>query len=375
MYKSIRLQIPERLESGRLSWDGLLTVLLVAVFNVPVLASSQTQTSSCDSKVNQQTASMADGLNTSRAVALALGFSAFQRAVAGKSYKFNSIFNMWAFNSSCVVTDWKSVNVVFSAGSYNFVVSENSELGGILNVTIQHVPFRFNSTTTGGQFAGYMFYNGPGTPVLESLGYWTEPTVYQPYSGGCTSPKCGMALWVGLTPKTLNASSGELAQGGTFVNMTCSPSCYSQYYGFYEFLNTNPVYCTAMGGPQDSMSAEVYNQAAGGGSVDYYNIDVDDTSIGISCTVNNQYYAVGIPFYAEFLLERHSGDTLPQFTQTSITAYINTNNNQLYNVHYPYSNYWDTLYIMNNGAGNNVGVSGVSSNGVFTLTWKTSNGT
>lgn len=369
---------------------SLLLILLIASFNVPVSASSQAQSPSCDSQVNQQTASISSGLNNSRAITLALQSPSLQKAAAGQDYKFISIFNLWSFNTSCEVTGWKSVNVVFATSSRNIVVSENPQLTSVLNVTVQGGLVKNTAPVSSCCWAGYDIYEdqsgGGQYPIYESLGDWNVADVSQPSSGFCSSV-CAFSVWVELSPQPFNTTL-YYVQAGTKSNVTCSSYCSYQYEGWYEFSNTNEIDCLGVYAG-DSVSASVYNGVGNGKGSSYYSMSIDDNTIGYSCSAQTSSYNHGTPYYAQFMGERPTLNLsplpLPQFTTTTMYGYISYNSNPYSIIYGPYSNnYYQKWYMVNAGSqntcsgqplGSNICVSSVSSSGSFTLTWKTSSGT
>jgi len=333
----------------------------------------------CDLQVNQQTSTLAAGLNSTKAVNLAVASSNFQVASSASSYEFASIFNIWSFNTACQVTSWKSVNVVFTVGQALIVVSENPGLTEVFNVTVQHQTIHASSTTSQCCWSGYDFYehqSGGGLyPIYQSVGDWNVPDVSQPSAGFC-SAQCAFSVWVGLSPQPFNSTS-YFVQAGTWSNVTCSTSCSYQYFGWYEFSPAGGVKCLYVA-PGDSISTNVYNQAGGGGSNALYNIQVDDNSLLTSCTVSSYFFSHGTPYYAQFIGERPwTGQALAhlaKFTTTTMKGYIYYNSN-VPTIYDPYSKGYYQLWNMVNSGTTNINVSSVSSSGTFTLTWASSAGT
>lgn len=362
-----------------------IALLLLAGSGPTLFASSPPNVSdNCESQVNQQSAALAAGLNNTKAIGLAIGSSAFQVRAGSNSYQFNSIFNVWQFNTACQVTNWKSVNVVFSVGQNMLIVTENPSLTNVLNVTVQPAAIENTSPWNSNYWAGYDFYehnpSGGLYPIYESVGDWNAPIVSQPPQGqgpSCKNPQCALSVWVGLAPQPFNITY-YFVQAGTTSNITCNPSCGSQYWGWYEFNPAAAVKCLDVA-PGDSISTQVYNQAGGGGSVASYNVFIDDNTLYTSCTVSNYLYSHGYPYYAQFMSERPLVNGvfahLPQFTSpTTMKGFIYSNNN-IPTIYDPYHrNYYQEVFMVNSGY-NNINVGSVSSSGTFTLSWHTSLGT
>jgi hypothetical protein len=373
---------------------AVVAIVLIVLAGVAPssLASSNSQPSNCTDSLRQQITSASTGLNITKAIALAEPSPGFMAGVGGYKFKYSSEFNTFSFDkSTCELTKWKGADIVFSLnGSDEFrgyaVVTEDPALTKVLNVTFQWgAIYSSNPPISSQTFSGYEVYEY-GYPIVDETAQWDVPTVSQPPTSACSNG-CYMTNWIGLTPAEFESTGYNLVQAGTQSNLSCSIYCSYSYSGWYEFTPAAEVHCLFVA-PGDSMSTEVYNYLAGGGSQYYYSITVTDNSLGQGCGVSDYYYPYGPPFYAQFFAERplvgQTIATLPEFNSVSMTGQIVYNTNRV-NLYSPYSSqYYYEYYMVNAGSqntcagqplGSNICLSSIDSSGSFSQTWATSSGT
>jgi len=100
---------------------------------------------------------------------------------------------------------------------------------------------------------------------------------------------------------------------------------------------------------------------------------------GTVCSVIDQSFtSFTAPYYGQFIVERPSfGGTLarlPEFGSVTVTGDVYYSG-AFQGIYGPYTSGWYIETFMNNGQGQNIGISSVSSSSAFTQTWLTSAGT
>ncbi len=233
-----------------------------------------------------------------------------------------------------------------------------------------------------------MFGNSAATnPVYEVTASWNVPSVTAP-SGGC-SFICDLSIWPGMTAQDEGGSctSPCLIQAGTDSCIAPGSECQAfpgenNYDAWWELLgSSNPgtQYCQNFPvKASDSMFVDIYNEAAGGGNVNQYEIYIDDFTSGLQCSPSNQpiTFSMGTPYYGDFIGENAAGGTLPNFGSFSMTGSIYYSG-ALQSIYNPYSNYWYDLELLwPSGCNqNDITVGTVNSGGTFTQTYNNSCGT
>lgn len=337
-----------------------------------------TEDFTCADKVAPQEDLTESKLDRTKAIALAANNAELKSRVREYASVFNSIFTTWSYDAAtCENLTLDSVNVVYSLYNVteyvkNVVVTFDSSLTKVVSVS-EHVGEQNIQSTN---WSGYEFYGNSGhtVNVYEAKATFRVPTVSEPVDFWCFNERCAVSTWTGLSD-TAGGRADGLAQGGTHSRVECPFGCFTTYYGWYEFLPSAEVKCLDVRA-SDSVTATTTNNAKTGGSNTSYTIKVFNNTLGKNCSVTQTYSMPG-PTYGQFILERPSlngnPNRLPKFTTTtfsSATIYYSGASNSIST---PYGNGWYNKYIMNNGQGDNVSVSAVSS-GSFSITWLKSDG-
>lgn len=332
----------------------------------------------CADKVAPQEDLIESKLDKVKAKALADNNAELKSRVKDFESVFNSIFLTWSYDpETCENLALDNVNVVYSLSNSteyvkNVVVTLDSSLTEVVSVS-EHVGQKNIQSTN---WAGYEFYGNSGhtVNVYESKATFRAPTVSEPVAFWCFNERCAVSVWTGLSAVAGGSPSG-LAQGGTHSRVECPVGCFTTYYGWYEFLPAAEVKCLDVRAG-DSVTATTTNNAKTGGSNTSYTIRVFNNTLGKNCSTT-QTYNMPSPTYGQFILERPSFNgnpaRLPNFTTTTFSSATIFYSGASNSISTPYSNGWYNKYIMNNGQGDNVSVSAVSS-GSFSITWLKSDG-
>jgi hypothetical protein len=301
----------------------------------------------------------------------------------GYNIVFNSIFNIWSFDSHGDVV-WKTVNVVFSVSNLsgfiaNIVLTEDPSTPQVLNASLQTRVFTDSSTRTSSNWSGYSSTGNAvaSTPIYEAYATWTMPAVSEPWSYACFFTHYDLAIWPGLTADS--GGSGGIVQAGTDSGLYCTIGCSYYYYGWYEFYPVASVTCSNSFSPSDSVETDIYNHAENGGSSTVYDVYVYEFTKRTVCSVTDQSFtSLTVPYYGQFIAERPTfGSTLARlrkFGSVTLTGDVYYSG-AFRGINGPYTNGWYIETLMNNGQGQNIGISSVSSTSAFTQTWLTSAGT
>lgn len=352
---------------ARIFAGAIISMFILTTFSGFVFAST---TFSLASKTEANISGLASTLDATKAENLAEATSLFQSYNSGYTVVFNSIFNIWSFDSQGDVT-WKTVNVVYTITNStgfraNIVVTENPSTLQVLNTTLQTRLFTDSSSQGSTNWSGYTFYgnSGASTPVYEAEAVWTMPVVSEPQSYWCLLAHCDIVTWPGLTANS--GGSTGIVQAGTDSGLYCTVGCSYYYYGWYEFFPAGSVTCSNSFSAGDSVGADIHNHAENGGSSTVYDVYVFDYTKGTTCSVTNQSFtSFTTPYYGQFITERPKlGGTparLPKFGSVTMTGgwvYYGGGYNNIYT---PYSNGWYIETLMNNGQGQNINVGPVLS--------------
>lgn len=347
--------------------------------------------SACQTKMTDAMHSKAATMNTAKAISMAERDIEFTSKTEGYNRAFNSIINTWSLDTvNCDVT-WKDINVAYSLSDEkgyvkNVVVTLDPSLTKVIS-TSEHVggqySFSFNSINWAGyEFAGSSFTSttDPTVTTYEAITTFTLPAVSQPWSGACNSKPCNLAIWTGLE-ETKGASNTDIAQAGVDRKITCTPTCNTNTFFWYQFDTTsNAFQCGGITiNTGDSISITVTNQAKTGGPNNKYNVSMQDLTSGGGCSLTGQIYNdMTAPKYAPFINERakYPGfdySTLAQFTSDTMTGTMYYSSAS-HSIQDPYNNGWWREDIMKNGSTININPGAVSS-GAFTQPWSSSVGT
>ena len=214
------------------------------------------------------------------------------------------------------------------------------------------------------------------------------------------SPYCDVSSWVGLEDEQGAYPDNNLAQAGTDAQVTCTTTCTTTYYAFYQFAaNSNEQDCSTNVASGDTITAVVENDALAG-NPGYYDMTVTDSRSGSLCSITNHAYsmtAYGEPFimervqdsglctansgnYCTLGIPTTSGSKLDQFTTGDI-IYSNgtqTSTSIPYNAGYYYDDTMQNTATVGTQNGNtytNTSNGAVGSSGQFSVTYLTSGGT
>lgn len=321
--------------------------------------------------------------------------------------KFYEVLNYWSWDDSCNVS-LTSIDVVFSASQTTkfyewLLIRENPGSDQVLGASAQRGNPAYVSYYNNQPWGGYQFYGNvyQTANVWESLATWSIPTPNEGYSGQCNNStnynensNCQLAVWTGITH---GMSGSYMAQAGTASTLECMYSgsnylCTRLYQLWTEFFPQLPVYCTLSGIQSgDSMYVYALNQAVNpGGNSNLYNIYVGDTTANKACSVSNYNFSqMGIPHYAEFMIETPGscpeppgsvetsfGCGFPKFATFPMTGNLYYSG-AMNGIYVPYQNGWYNTYQIQNcvyggGCYYNSNFGSVDSSNAFNQIWLTS---
>lgn len=374
---------------------GLMMLLGSTSFvGASAFALSQTDNSTaCLTSFQASVNLQSNSLNLGHAIDLAKTLSQLRSLPAGLRYTYDSAPQVWTREANCqAVLDTVSPTFfVYNASSIAYVlaVNENPAMTSIFNYTT-YPPSMASSTENLPTFSGYSIYGSSSANqfMYQAAADWYVPTGSQPSSTACSYlfNGCFLAEWVGLTP-ALNGSHGALAQDGIREDMSCVLTvCSTSYYGFYEMVpvppsgSRTPCPSSFTVSPGDKIEASTTNEAINtGGSYLKYDFYMYDFGSSKACSYNGATFSsnYGDPYYAQFFMERYSGNALLNFNGTPVTfsgAVTYGNSLNTVSISTPYGHGWYASITMQTGGYTNINL-GTVSGGDFTETWNTSNGT
>lgn len=348
----------------------------------------------CADQIRSNVRSLSPSLDVQKAISLATGSTQHNQESENFQLTFTDTASIWSFNKQCTVTALKYENVYFLAANFsgtvgNFVITETANLSKVISAEFQ--PYTVRNLVTDTSWSGYeMFGNSAATsPIYEVTAEWYVPSATAP-SGGC-SFACDLSIWPGMTAQEAGTITSEcstpcLIQAGTDTCLASGNECQSypneNYYdAWWETLGGNPSNAQFCAGfpvqAGDQMYIDIYNEAENGGSVNQYQIYIDDFRSGLQCTPNNGQpitFSMGTPYYADYAAE--AVDTLPNFGSVSMTGLLYYSGS-LQGIYNPFSNYWyNTAYLWPSGcSGPDITYGAVSGGGTFTFAYQSSCGT
>jgi hypothetical protein len=295
----------------------------------------------CIRAMSAQMNSKAVTLDNEKAISIANNDNEFKSKILGYNATFALIFNTWHLDqSSCSVT-WSDVNVGYyltnKTGGYveNLVVTLDPSLTEVTGVN-SYIGARYSANFNSTHWSGYEL--GNGSNVTETYLSTNIPQVSQPTTSnyGCVpttmiTPGCDLAVWTGLEDN----SRQYIVQGGSDGNLTCNNmSCTSPTYNYFlwfQFLtpsSTSSAFTcnNAAISYNDAITANV-TLASVNGSTGYYDVSVQDSTIGYGCSVTNDGFSLTAPLGSTFINERanygsNGLDELAKFTSNTITGEI-----------------------------------------------------
>lgn len=391
-----------------LSNVGVLGVPVGTVVGVHSLAASNQPNSICTSQLTQSVREYEATINSTQAIATAVGSPQFASLVTGRAYSFLSISPTFNYNpSNCAQITLTALTVAFSLPtammsacgiliSEGIQVSENPSLDQVTASQIDNTSHCKGSIIHGfgGQgHSGYYVWDD-SSGVRKTMTYSTT-YYYQPYvsnvPGYCTqSPayQCTLSVWSGI----FNAvSGGELVQTGTDGNIVCPWGLYCNspsYDAWWEVIHGSccgSVSCSGItNGAGYEYEAIAENGPAWGGNPDQWqmyivNDNTDQVCFSGTQTFTSTYYANAAETVFEVPGINGGTAPLPSFTEA-----VNFDNIACYttNLCAGFSTYyndgWGSTWNMNNpcnGQPNvNIALGGLSSD-TFTSTYQNSCGT
>jgi hypothetical protein len=347
--------------------------------------------SSCQTKMADAMHSKDSTIDKTKAILMAEENSEFTAKTSIYNSTFSGIFNTWSLDTvNCSVT-WRDTNIAYSLSDEkgyvkNIVVTLDPSLTEVMNIS-EHVGGQYGYSFNNINWAGYEFVGSsftsttnPTVTTYEGKTTFALPAVSQPWSGACNSKPCNLAIWTGLE-ETKGASNTDIVQAGVDRKITCTPTCITNTFFWYQFDTTsNAFQCGGITiNTGDSISITVTNQAKTGGPNNKYNVSMQDLTSGGGCSLTGQIYNdMTAPKYAPFINERakypgYDYSTLAQFTSDTMTGTVYYSSAS-HSIQDPYNNGWWREDIMKNLGTTNINPGTVSS-GAFTQPWSSSAGT